>query len=124
MINRSEYSTTGSAVKRCNAEGRKMLDEAGSMGCNSRRLSFLSPPQRLVLLAPDFIERDQSFERLGEMGLILGRDRIRTLFHALVARDQERLGVSELLLLQERSTEQGLGVEGRPVVGLALLAHG
>jgi hypothetical protein len=44
--------------------------------------------------------------------------------YALIAREDQRFGVGVLLLVQEAAAEQAAGVEGGPLVGLALLANG
>src|SRR5262249_32944989 len=78
----------------------------------------------LVLLAPLLVKPDDTFGGVGETGPAGRGDPGRAGLQALVARDDQRLGLGVPLLAQQAAAEQAAGVEGGPLVGLDLLADG
>ncbi len=88
-------------------------------------LRQLGPPfGRLVRLAPLLVKPDDTFAALRQARLA-GRGNFGLAgLHALVARDDQRLGLRVLLLAQQAAAELAAGVEGAPLVGLDLLADG
>ena len=72
----------------------------------------LRPPLRGLLgLAPLVVKPHGPLAGFGQMALERWRDGTRALLHPLVACNQERLGLVELLLAQQALPEQALAVE-------------
>src|SRR5262249_10641939 len=76
----------------------------------------------LVLLAPFLVEPDYPLGGVGEARLAGRGDSGLAGLHALVARDDQRLGLGVLPLAQQAAGEQAAGVEGGPLVPLDRLA--
>src|SRR5262245_16885183 len=88
------------------AEGLQLLPPLRGLGCVLQSVTELHQPLQAV-----------SKEDSG-----LWWDLRLVLLQALVAGQQQRLGLGVLLLAQQRATEQGLGLERGPGVGLFLRA--
>src|SRR5262245_15165083 len=85
---------------------------------NIRVLRPLGPPLlHLVRLVRRRVQLDQPVEGFGQAPLV---HRPLPLLHALVALQEQRLGLGVLLLAQERPAEQRLGVELPPPVSWRL----
>src|SRR5262249_42934375 len=83
---------------------------------NFRVLRPLGPPLlHLVRLVRRRVQLDQPVEGFGQPPLVPRLDRPLPLLHALVALQEQQLGLGVLLLAQQRPAEQRLGLECLPV---------
>jgi hypothetical protein len=93
------------------------------VSCAAGDIETRAPGGGLLLVACGFIQLYEALQCLQQAALGLHRDLGPPLVQALVTSEQQRFGVGIPPLPQQAAAQERLGVEGRPPVGLLLLAE-